>query len=162
MLDRVPPAQRRLVLLTAVAAVAAGVFVAVAVILATGEGTSTPEEYQPFRIGRADRLAEQIRDRPVFFADPTGGERGFALALHDGDFVALHVVTPGGSAECPIDWAVEDERFEDCDGRVWTPPQLARFDLRLVEEDGVDIVVVDLRRRLPPRAAGPGGPDPAG
>jgi len=149
VLDRIPPAQRRLVALTALVAVLAGIFVAVAVILATGQQAVAPDEYEPFRVGRADVLVDTVRDRPVFFADPTGGERGFAFTLHEGDFLALHVVPPGGSAECPVDWSVEASRFEDCEGQVHRPEELARFQVRVVDEGDEEIVLVDLRRRLP-------------
>lgn len=154
MLARIPPAQRRLVVLVAAAAVAAGVSVGVAVVLASGQPAVRPDRYEPFVTGHAARLGELIAtDQPLFFADPTGGIRGFALALEDGDFVAVHVIPPGGSADCPIDWDPTADRFEDCHGKVWATRELRRFPTRLSEDD---LVVVDIRRLDPAPALSSG------
>lgn len=143
MLARIPPSQRRLVILVGLAAVAAGAFAGVAIVLASGDSAVRPSEYQPFEVGNAARLGEAVAtEQPVFFADPTGGTRGFALALEDDELVALHVIPPGGSADCPIDWKPEDRRFEDCRDRVWDTHQLRRF-RSSVNETG--LFVVDLR-----------------
>lgn len=149
MLARVPPAQRRLVVLVAAAAVAAGIFAGVAILLASGRPAVQPGEYEPFVAGNAARLGEIVAtEQPIFYADPTGGRRGFALALEDGDFVALHVVPPGGSPDCPVDWDSEARHLKDCRGRAYEAGQLRRFPTS-VNDEGV--VVVDLRRlRDPP------------
>lgn len=147
MLARIPPAQRRLVILVAAAAIAAGVFVGVVLVLASGQSAVRPGEYEPFEVGSAARLGELIAtEQPLFFADPTGGTRGFALTLDDGDFAAVHVIPPGGSRDCPIDWVTERRRFEDCKGRHWPVDELRRFRTTI---DDRGIVLVDLRALLP-------------
>ena len=144
MLSRVPPEHRRLLILVGAAAIAAGVFAGAAVILATGQPAVKPGRYEPFAVGNAARLGQIIAtEQPLFFADPTGGDRGFVLALDDGDFAALHVVPPGGSRACPINWEPEAARFADCRGTQYQPDQLRRFHTR-VNDDG--LVVVDLRK----------------
>lgn len=146
MLSRVPPEQRRLVLLSMAALALSIVFVVFALIFAAGR-TATPEDYEPFEAGPASFLAESIATQaPIFYPDPTGGDRGFHLTLHEGDFTALHVVPPDGSRDCPLEWRPARERFEDCEGTVWRPDELRRFPVAI--ED--DVVVVDLRRTIPP------------
>lgn len=155
MFSRLPPAQRRLFLLSLGALVLAVAFVLVAIIVATGRPAVVEGEYRPFEVGNADRLSEAIAtERPLFFADPTGGTRGFVLTLADGNFAALHVVPPRGRASCPVDWNLEEERFEDCDGRAFRPDQLSRFPVT-INDDGV--VVVDLREPRRPDAPAPEG-----
>lgn len=148
MLSRVPPAQRRLVILVGAAAIAAGIFAGVAIVLASGQPAVQPDEYEPFVVGNAARLGEIVAtEQPLFFADPTDGPRGFALALEDGDLVALHVVPPGGSRDCPVGWDAGQGRFEDCRGRPHDTHTLRRFPTT-IDADG--LVVVDLRRLEPP------------
>jgi len=152
VLARVPPAQRRMLILVAAAAVAAGIFVGVAILLASGRPAVRPGRYEPFVAGNAATLGQMVAtEQPIFYADPTGGTRGFAVALEDGDFVALHVVPPGGSAACPIDWDLRDKRFEDCRDTPFASEQLRRFKTEVT--DGV--VIVDLRAIEP--AARPTG-----
>lgn len=148
MLERVPREQRRLVLLSIAALGLAIGFVVFALIFAAGRTAETPEEYEPFEAGPAARLSELIAtEQPIFFPDPTGGDRGFFLTLVDGSLTTVHVVPPGKTRSCPIEWQLGDERFEDCDGTVWSPRELRRFPVAI--RDGT--VVVDLRERVPPR-----------
>lgn len=149
MLDRVPPEQRRLVLLSIAALALAVGFVVFALVFAAGRTAEAPEEYEPFGAGPAARLSELIAtEQPIFFPDPTGGDRGFFLTLVDSSFTAVHVVPPGKTRSCPIEWQLGDEHFEDCDGAVWEPRELRRFPVAI--RDG--IVVVDLRQPVPPPA----------
>lgn len=150
MFSGLPPAQRRLLFLSLGALALAIAFVVLAVIFATGRPAVREGEYEPFEVGDAARLAEAIaREQPLFFADPVGGDRGFALTLDDGAFAALHVVPPGASSDCPIDWNDSAETFEDCRGRRWATDELARFPTSV--ED--DLVVIDLRTRRAPQAS---------
>lgn len=152
MTSRIPPAQRRLVLLVGAAAVAAGLFAGVAVILASGQPAVRPEQYEPFVAGNAATLGQMIAtEQPLFYADPTGGTRGFALAIEDGTFVALHVVPPNGSPDCPIDWDLEAEEFRDCNDRVFETSRLRRFETEVEN----NLVVVDLRTVEPPPETAP-------
>lgn len=147
MLERVPREQRWLVLLSIAALALAIAFVALALIFAAGRTSETLEEYEPFEAGPAARLSELVAtEQPIFFPDPTGGDRGFFLTLVDGSFTAVHVVPPGKTRACPIEWQLDGEHFEDCDGTVWAPRELRRFPVAI--EDG--IVIVDLRERVPP------------
>lgn len=143
MLERVPPEQRRLVVLSMAAVALAVGFVVFALIFAAGRTAEVPDEYQPFEAGPAATLSELIAtQQPVFYPDPTGGDRGFFLTLVDGSFTAVHVVPPGKTRDCPVEWRVGEEHFEDCDGTVWEPTDLRRFPISI--RDGT--VVVDLRR----------------
>lgn len=150
MLGRVPREQRRLVMLSIAALALAVGFVVFALVFAAGRTPPTPAEYEPFEAGSAATLAELIAtEQPIFYPDPTGGDRGFYLTLVDGNFAAVHVVPPGGTRTCPIEWQTAEERFEDCDGAGWAPGELRRFPVAV--RDGV--VVVDLRNlRAPPSA----------
>lgn len=149
MFRGLPPAQRRLLLLSIGALVLAVGFVVVAVLFAVGRpAVRTPEEYRPFKIEKASVLAESVaRHGPAFFADPTGGERGFVVQIIDRDLVALRVIPPGHTSECPVDWKAAHQQFEDCRGTVWSPRELQRFPSSI---DDQGIFVVDLRRVLPP------------
>lgn len=151
------PGQRRLLLWTAGAAVAAGVLAGALVVAASRE--SRPRRhYQPFRVGEGPALARAVRtQRPLFFADPLNGTRGFVLTLDGGDFVALHVVPPGGSARCPVGWDDARRVLADCRGRVYEPSQLARFPVTVGTPGDRDAVLVDLRRILPAPSPPPSG-----
>jgi hypothetical protein len=148
-LRRVPPAQRPVVAGLAVAVALAIAFVAYALLRASGEPAVRAGDYQPFVVGRASALGRAVQERPVFFADPTGGTRGFVLALEDDAFAALSVVPPGHDRACPIDWDPARRRFEDCRARAWETAELARFPVVLRDQGKDSVVVVDLRRRLP-------------
>lgn len=155
MFRNVPPAQRRMVILSVVALALAIAFVVVAVIFAAGRPAVREGEYEPFEVGDAGALGRAIATGgPIFFPDPTGGDRGFLLAVEAGELVGLHVVPPGGSPDCPVDWNRDDEIFTDCEGRMWRSVELRRFPTTIDDEG---LVVVDLRRTLPAPEPTPSG-----
>ena len=149
LIDRIPASQRRLFIVSAVAAAVAGVFAGVVLLVAAGP-QERPRHYEPFAVGQGPELADAIRhQRPLFFADPTGGSRGFVLTLEDGQFLALHVVPPGGTRACAVGWNERHRRLEDCHGRAYRSEQLARFPVIVGTRGDPDRVLVDLRRLLP-------------
>lgn len=131
-----------------VAGLAVGIVV-VAVVSASGGG-GEPQPYQPFFAGTSDRIVKQIRaDGPVFFPDPRKGERAFYLDLDGEQVVALHVVPPGGTAECLAQWDRAERRYEDCRGGPVDRAGLARFPVLTREIDEKVSVFVDLRSMTP-------------
>lgn len=137
---------RRLLVATAGFVLVATAFVAFLVFQTSR--TERPREYRPFEVRLGPALTERIDERPVFFADPTGGDRGFVLTTHEGRLLALHVIPPGGTAACPVDWDPEAEQLVDCEGTAYEPDQLARFPVTAGPgADGADedAVLIDLR-----------------
>jgi hypothetical protein len=131
--------------------------VAVAVISAGG-GDGEPQPYQPFFAGTSDRLTKQIRaDGPICFPDPSEGDRAFCLDLDGDEFIALHVVPPGGSAACPVEWDRAEGRYEDkCTRAPVDRSTLARFSVLTREISKKISVFVDVRSTTPPSAGTPG------
>lgn len=125
-------------------------FVVVA-ILTSGDGGGAPEPYQPFFVGTSDRVTGRINEGgPECYQDPRKGDRSFCLDLDAGRFVAYHVVPPGGSAECLVEWDREEKRYEDCRGASLDPATLARFPVLTREINDKVSVFVDLRTTTPP------------
>ncbi|MGH8972271.1 MAG: hypothetical protein ACRD0C_03610, partial [Acidimicrobiia bacterium] len=90
-------------------------------------------------------------DGPVLIPDPKGGDRTFYLDLEGDDIIALHVVPPGGSARCPVQYDHTARRYEDCDGRPVVRDTLARFEvLTRVDDEDRKTIYVDLRRLTAP------------
>jgi hypothetical protein len=137
-----------------VAGLAVGI-VAVAIIGASGDG-GEPQPYQPFFVTTSDRITKQINaDGPVFYPDPRKGERAFYLDLDGEQIVALHVIPPGGTAACLVQWDREEKRYEDCRGALVDRETLARFPVLTREIDEKISVFVDLRTITPPSAPAP-------
>jgi len=143
----------RALVVTAIAAVVAGLGVA-ALLIATRNGhhTARPAHYQRFRIGFADDLARQIHTEPLFFPDPLRGSRAFYLDIIDGEFVALHVVVPG-TTHCVVQYARAAHGFRDCHRHVLPPDALERYPVTITGKSDAKVVEVDLRTVLLPLAS---------
>jgi len=111
-----------------------------------------PPPYQPFFAGQSDRVMKQIREGgPVCYQDPKAGEHSFCLDLQGDQFVAYHVVPPGGTAECLVQWDRGEKRYENkCSGEPVDPAILARFPVLTKEIGGKTSVFVDVRTPTPP------------
>jgi len=108
------PPQRVFVL---TAAVLGGLIIGLLVV-ATLTGSRQPATYRPFFAGMKESRVQNIREGgPVLIPDPKGGDRTFYLDLEGNEIVALHVVPPGGSGRCPVQYDHQQQRYEDCDGR---------------------------------------------
>lgn len=120
--------------------------VVVAVISAGGDGGET-QPYQPFFAGTSDRLTKQIKaDGPICFPDPREGDRAFCLDLDGDEFIALHVVPPGGNAACPVEWDRTEKRYENkCTRAAIDRSSLARFAVLTREISDKISVFVDVR-----------------
>lgn len=125
-----------------------GIIVA-AVLNARGGGEPPP--YQPFFAGQSDRVTRQIKEGgPVCYQDPKQGERSFCLDLDGDQIIALHVLPPGGSAACLVQWDRGEKRYEDCHGAPIDRATLARFSVLTKEIGGKISVFVDVRTTSPP------------
>lgn len=135
--------------IVATAAVAMGLAVgviAVVLISSGGGGGGEPAPYQPFFVGTADRVQERItKGGPECYQDPRKGDRSFCLDLHAGQFVAYHVVPPGGTTECLVQWDRDEKRYEDCEGLPLDPATLSRFPVLSREINEKISIFVDLR-----------------
>jgi len=140
----------RVILATAVVVVGLVVgIVVVAVVRGGGSGKDAP--YQPFFAGTTDRVTRQIRaDGPVCYPDPRRGDRSFCLDLDGDQIVALHVVPPGGTPACLVQWSLNAKRYEDCHGTPVDRSTLARFPVLTKEIGGKVSVFVDVRTITPP------------
>ena len=148
--------------IVATAGVAMGLVVGVvAVGLITGGGggggtSREPQPYQPFFVGTSDRVMKRINEGgPECYQDPRGGERSFCLDVDAGDaFVAYHVVPPGASTACLVEWDRAEKRYEDnCSGTPVDPATLARFPVLTREINEKVSVFVDVRTTIPPPSA---------
>ena len=147
--------------IVATAGVVMGLVVGIIVVaVISGSGSGDPRPYQPFFAGTSDRITKQIdEDGPVFFPDPRKGDRAFYLDLDGGRIVALHVVPPGGTAACLVQWARSERRYEDCRGGPVDRSALARFPVLSREIDEKTSVFVDVRTTTAP-TTGDGAPPP--
>ena len=124
--------------------------VLVAVVTGGGDG-GPPGPYQPFFVGTSERVKERIDSGgPECYQDPRKGDRSFCLDLDGGQFVAYHVVPPGGSAACLVQWDRDEKRYEDCREAAVDRATLTRFPVLTREINDKISVFVDLRTTTPP------------
>ena len=126
--------------------------VAVAVLNSRGGGETPP--YQPFFAGTSDKVTRQVKEGgPVCYQDPKEGQRSFCLDLLGDEFVAYHVIAPGSTAECLVEWNRTEKRYQDrCSGAQVDPATLARFPILTKEIGGKISVFVDVRTSTAPGA----------
>src|SRR4051812_24736937 len=118
----------RVIVTTAGVVVGLALGIVAVIVIRSGGGDAEARPYQPFFVGTADRVTRQIKDGgPVCYPDPRRGERSFCLDLDVDRIVALHVIPPGGAADCLVQWDRDDKRYEDCRGRPADRNGLARF-----------------------------------
>jgi hypothetical protein len=144
-----PRSRQRVFVLTG--AVVGGLIIGLLAV-ATLTGSRQPATYRPFFAGMKDNRVQNIREGgPVLIPDPKGGERTFYLDLEGDAIVALHVVPPGGSARCPVQYDHQQQRYEDCDGRLVARETLARFKvITRVNDDDEEAIFVDVREMQAP------------
>lgn len=150
----VPPARTdiRLLLGAGAAAVLGGVLVAVVLLLATSRADQ-PKTYRPFAAGPETQLRKELRDGgPFYYPDAFGGKRSILFALEGDQVVAIMTHTPGDQ-QCRVRWRGSVNSFVDCRGDHLRSEQLGRYQTTIRNDpDQGRIVVVDLRRELPPTA----------
>jgi hypothetical protein len=140
----------------ATAAVVLGLAVGIVVVaVVNSSGGGEPAPYQPFFAGQSDRVSKEIeKDGPICYQDPKAGERSFCLDLVSDQFVAYHVLPPGGTADCLVQWDRTEKRYENkCSKAPVDPATLARFPVLTKEISGKISVFVDVRETTPPPAA---------
>ncbi len=139
----------------ATAAVVCGLVMGIVVIAVLGgRGGGTPPPYQPFFAGQSDRIMKAVKaEGPVFYPDPGKGERAFYLDVDGDRIVAFHVVPPGGTAACLVQWDRAQKRYEDCHGGPVDRSALARFPVLTRQIGENTSVFVDLRTITPPEGA---------
>ena len=155
MAKRKIDAGMRVILATAAVVLGLAVGIVVIALVNSGGGGDGPVAYRPFFAGQSDRVTKQIqKDGPVCYPDPKAGERSFCLDLQGDQFVAYHVLPPGGTADCLVQWDRTEKRYENkCSGAPVDPATLARFPV-LTKEIGEKIsVFVDVRGTTAPPAA---------
>jgi hypothetical protein len=135
----------------------AGVVVGLAVgiigvaLLTGSEGGGEAQPYQPFFVGTSDRVAKRIQSEgPECYQDPKKGDRSFCVDLDSDQFIALHVVPPGGTKACLVQWDRKEKRYEDCRGAPVDRNALARFPVLTREISGKISVFVDVRETSAP------------
>lgn len=137
----------------ATAAVVLGLVVGIVVVAVArgGGGAGKDAPYQPFFAGTSDRISKSIRaDGPECFQDPKRGDRSFCLDLAGDQFVAFHVIPPGGRADCLIKWDRATKRYVDCHQAPVDPATLGRFPVLTKDIAGKTSVFVDVRTVTPP------------
>jgi hypothetical protein len=148
------PADKKLVIITGIVAIACGLALGALILWATGRGGS-PREYEPFNAGYEAGLRTKLETGgPVFVPDPFGGDQGIWFAIEDGAIVALAVSQPDDPG-CAIRWRGSRDTFVDCKDRPRDISALARYDLQIREENGEPQVSVNLQTLLPPPASVP-------
>jgi hypothetical protein len=142
------------VILATAAVVCGLVFGIVVIALLGGRGGGEPPPYQPFFAGQSDRITRQIKDGgPVFYPDPRKGERAFYLDVDGARIIALHVIPPGGTPDCLIQWNQAAPGYEDCHHTPVDRSALARFPVLTRQIGDRTSVFVDLRTIEPPGPA---------
>jgi hypothetical protein len=144
--------------IVATAGVVMGLVVGIIIVaMITGSGGGEPRPYEPFFAGTAGRVTRQIKeDGPICYPDPREGDRSLCLDLDGEEIIALHVVPPGGSPACPVQWDRTQKRYEDnCSGTAVDRSTLARFPVLTREISDKVSVFVDLRTTTPPPPAAP-------
>jgi len=142
----------RILVFATLLVVAAGVLVAVVLLLATGRGGS-PTRYEPFEAGAAREIERLLKEGgPYYVPDPFGGSRSILFALEDGEVVALSNVVPG-TKDCIVNIRNEGKAFVDCNDDRLESTELARYGTATrTPENGNAVLYVDLRKRIPPPA----------
>jgi hypothetical protein len=147
----VPPerSDTRLLIGAGAAAVLAGVFVAVVLLLATSRADS-PKAYRPFPAGPEAQLRSNLKkEGPFYYPDAFGGKRSILFALEGDQVVALMTHTPGDQ-KCRVRWRGSVDSFVDCRGKRLRSDQVGRYQTTVENQQGTGgVVVVDLRRELP-------------
>jgi hypothetical protein len=143
----------RALVITAIAAVVAGLGVAALLVVNTNQPRRiSAADYVPFRAGPAVTLEREIKTAPVFFPDPRRGTRAFFIDSVDGSITALHVLVPG-RPKCATRYDRKQRRYFDCDNHTIDPHRLERFPVTITGSGDARVVDVDLRRVLPPLRA---------
>lgn len=139
----------------ATAAVVCGLVMGIVVIaVLNGRGGGETPPYQPFFAGQSDRISRQIEDGgPVFYPDPRKGGRAFYLDVDGAQIIALHVVPPGGTIDCLVQWNQASRRYEDCHHAPLDRSALARFPVLTRQIGDKTSIFVDLRAIQPPGSA---------
>jgi hypothetical protein len=153
MAKRKIDAGMRVILATAAVVLGLAVGIVVVALINSGGGSGgEAAPYQPFFAGQSDRITKEIRkDGPICYQDPKAGERSFCLDLMADQFVAYHVLPPGETADCLVQWDRTEKRYENkCSGAPVDPATLARFPVLTKEISGKTSVFVDVRETTPP------------
>ena len=141
----------RVILATAAVVLGLAVAIVVVAVARGGGGGGKDAPYQPFFAGTSDRVTKAIRaDGPECFADPKKGDRSFCLDLEGDTIVALHVIPPGGRADCLVAWDRVAKRYVDCHKAPVDPAGLSRFPVLTKDIAGKTSVFVDVRTVTPP------------
>jgi hypothetical protein len=144
----------RVIMATAGVVVGLAVGIVVVALIGGDGGGGEAQPYQPFFAGTSDRVAKRIRaGGPECYQDPKKGDRSFCLDLDGDQFIAVHVVPPGGTAACLVQWDRRARRYEDCHGAPVDRNSLARFAVLTREISGKISVFVDVRETAPPSTA---------
>jgi hypothetical protein len=150
----VPPerSDTRLLIGAGAAAVLAGLFVAVVLLLATSRADS-PKTYRPFPAGPEKQLHDNLKKQgPFYYPDAFGGKRSILFALEGDQVVALMTHTPDTN-DCRVNWRGRIDSFVDCHGNRLRSDQVGRYQTTIENQRGTgNVVVVDLRKELPPPA----------
>lgn len=150
----------RLLVVTGLVAVGAGLSVAILVINAAG-GPKTSSDREPVTVGKVSSLRTHIRSNgPACFPDLAEGDRPFCVTLVDDPpsedrFAAFHLLllrSTGGNAgedgdteRCFAKWDRKQRHFEDCRGKAIDPQIMREFPLSTDGGDN-DPVLVDVRQ----------------
>jgi hypothetical protein len=137
----------KIIALAAGAVIAAGLVVALVLLVVTSTGKRKPG---PFPAGLATAVKKDLKDGgPYFYSDPFGGNKNILLALEDGKIVALWNIVPN-SKTCTVKWKGRIDSFVDCHGDKLESTELARFALSVPKHgDFEGELLIDPRDLLP-------------
>lgn len=141
-----------MLILAGALAILAGLVVAAVLLVATSR-RSQPREYRPLAAGSEFDFRRTLRDGgPFYFPDPFGGDRSILWTLEGGEVVPLAIHT-ADDPDCRVSWRGRIDSFVDCDDNRLTSEQIPRYQSRVPRSGKNEgIVLVDLRRELPPPA----------
>ncbi len=124
-------ADRKLILVTTAALLAAGLFFAGVLVFATGTTSPDADGPVPVYIGPESAIEEKLDEgSPLYFANPFGG-RGFWVDRENGVLVAFDVGR-FDDPRCSVRWRGRVDSYMDCEGGLLTQAELARRPLTVV------------------------------
>jgi hypothetical protein len=140
----------KIVVVATLAVIAAGLVVALVLLVATGREKAQKKEH-PFPAGLASAVKADLKDGgPYFYPDPFGGDRNILLAVEGDKIVALSNIVPS-SRTCVVKWKGSQDTFVDCHGDKLRSTELARYATSIPRRgDLKGILLIDPRDLLPP------------
>ena len=146
---------RKLLIVTGLGVVLAGALFAGVILLATTNGSPSPDSRKPLFLGTESSKKREIRSGgPQYTANPFG-DPAFWIDLRGGHLVAYSVILPG-TKHCVVKWKAQQNAYVDqCSKNTVSLDQMNQYLVTIGPRDGSpkDSVYVDLHTIIPAPAS---------